>query len=674
MPSAQPHVRARPAGAVTHVSFDVFGTCAIRQVGAPSDLFRLTGQLLAERLGQPFTAEFSQDFVEWRTEAERRARRVALREEVTLAEIWQHLGALIGPERLHGLDGPALELEAERSTLRPIAPTRERIAAERAHGRRIIFISDSPLPADFLASWLRSHDFATGQDAVYVSSEVGQTKRSGLLFRHVLREEDVRPAALLHIGDDAIADGEMPRRLGIRTEPFSASYPRGVERLLLAERPPGDHVWTATAADLACARLAQPPRLAPPDAPDKLVERFLGPFLCAFGHWVLRRAAADGVARLYFASRDARLLWTACQVLARAQSPVPDLRYLLVSRHAVRVPCIVQVSPTELRWLRENLTAATLPHLLHRVELRYEACAAEWQRCAPGWRPDAVLQSPLQWATFWKFLTSPRISAAILANAATRRRHAEAYFAAQGLFEPVPSGFVDLGWFLSCQRGLHRILRRDTAPYPLRGYYLGLKRFRLGPDEAGPAASIFRESPEDTPVPRHLAWLGRHYLLEQIVGFADHPSVKAYGPDGTVEYVSPATSVDPAHFRKIEKAVADYAEQSGACWEAVARDDRQLELFLGTLLNRLLENPSPSSVEALRQISFCVDQGRPDSDRLVEPYTWPDALRAWLPGKPAPRTARGADSRWWPEASAVATPPAIRQVRYWGNLLRGKSA
>lgn len=650
---------------VTGVSFDVFDTCVVRRVGVQSDLFRVLGETLAKKAGIVFNEEFSQQFVESRCEAARRALRRASREEATLQEIWQQLGKLYGREIIAGVDGPALELETETACLAPIEETRERIARERAAGRKILFISDTHHPGPFIENWLRSHGFAAENDPIYVSAEEGRTKRSGTLFRHVLEKEGLQPAELLHIGSDPVSDGQVPDKLGIRTELFTRSRLDAVERLLLEKRPPAGQLWISTSAELKCQRLAQSEVAAAKSAPENFVAQFLGPFCCAFGHWVLNKAAADGVGRLYFASRDARLLWPVCQILARARNLPIDLRYLMVSRQALRLPVISQLTPVDVQWVRESGAPATLSRLLGNFELQYEYGAGEWLRLRPDWHREAALKTPLDWALFWRFLNSPKIRARILEVTAERRRNAKDYLVSQGMMDPVPAGFVDLGWFLGCQYGLNLLRTQMGSSALAKGYYLGLRRSCLGPAEVGPTAAVFYEAPEDSIASRHQAWLRRSYLLEQIVGIADHPSVRGYGSNGAVEFVAESAPPDPNLFRSVEKALLDYAASFGDCWRAMAQDESHLPHFLGTLLRRFFDAPSSASVETLQAISFSFEQGTPDSERLIAPYSWRDAVKACLP---SPAARRSRVPRHWPEASLQATPQAIRQILQWSRL------
>jgi FMN phosphatase YigB (HAD superfamily) len=656
---------------IGYVSFAVFGPCLVRTAGAPSEAIRAIGRVVAVRLGVADVESFAEDFIEWRREAEQRARWQAERGEPRLAEIWSELKRIVDCSGLQDIDGVALELEVERQMLRPIQKTRARISLEREAGRRILFVTDSPLPRDFITDVLRCAGMAVVGDPIYVSSELGLSKRNGTLFRHVQAAEQITVTRWCHVGDDSGADYDAAKRLGVEAEHSVYSRPQAVERLLLRNRPPDSRSWVEATGALMASRLASD--RSPRDAADKLVDQFLGPFLCVFGHWILRRAAADGRKRLYFAARDGRLLHSVCRVLAQQAGDNFDLRYLYVSRQAVLFPAMTDISPAGVPWLRRDYETPTLANLLAKLELNHADCEEEWRRYCPEWNANTVVQAPLEWAAFWKLVQSPKIRARIFAAAHKRLINAQAYFTSAGLRDPAPAGFVDLGWFLTCQAGLNRICGGLRPFGSLNGYYLGLKLGRLGPAEAGEATAVFRERSDDLPDAPHLAWLRRHYLVEQVVSLADHPAVRGYGPDGKVEFATSSHQVNPEKFRRLEDSLISYVTTSGSVWQCIARDEAQTALFLGTLLNDFFAHPSRSCVEALRDVAFAPNSRGRGAGNLIQPYTWTQTLRACITPRSQQGERHSSNWRWWPEASAVATPRGRRALYEIAHSVWGRT-
>ena len=231
----------------TVCSFDVFDTALVRRTAFPSDVFRLVGQRIANEIGCPANRGFIGDFVASRLQAEQMS--LAGREEATLDAIWMKLRDMLD---LPAACGPQYELDAEREVLAPNAIVLERIAQARATGCRIVFLSDSYLPAEFVKDALRRHGAAAEGDGVYVSSALGRTKRSGSLYREMLNAEKVAANAVHHYGDNPHSDVDVPRRLGIAVTLLADAHFNEWERAILN---------CAAAPDEAAARLAGSMRL-----------------------------------------------------------------------------------------------------------------------------------------------------------------------------------------------------------------------------------------------------------------------------------------------------------------------------------------------------------------------------------------------------------------------------
>jgi FMN phosphatase YigB (HAD superfamily) len=646
-------------------SFDIFDTCLVRTVPAPSEVFRLLGRTIAREVCADAPEEFAQQFIEWRSEAERRARASSAREEITLAEIWQELARLVEPSCLAGIDGPTREMATEFSVLRGVAAARDCVAAERIKGHRILFTSDTYLPVDFLRRCLVAHRFMIDGDGLHASSDAGLTKRTGSLFRQVLAAERIRPAAMRHFGDDPVADFAVPRQIGIESVLFAAATPRRIESLLLTQPFQPSSRWIDAAGSLRLARLS-----APADAPgtdaaaDALVEEFLGPFLCVLGQWTLARAAYDGVGRLFFAARDARLLWAVCQRLSAASTTPVDCRYLHISRQAVLLPAVTDISPAGLPWLRREFEVASLPRLLAKLELAAEHFLPIWHNDFPAWRDADPLVTRAHWDRFWEILRRPELTERLAQTIRTRRTAAVEYFGRVGLLDPVAVGFVDLGWFLTCQAALNRLCASQRSQGPVRGYFLALLRGRLGPAEAGPSTALFYQEACDLPVPLQQRWIGRNHLLEHIAGIADHASVRAFTADGHPVFAAPSDALDLQSFRAVESAVLRYTERFGASWAPVGQDPALAASFFSALLDDFFQKPSPLAVEGLDRVEIASDQNLLDTGAIAAPFTWAEVLGAWLPRRLVSSSCPSlAGLRCWPEASVLATPRLRRMLR-----------
>ena len=199
---------------ITIHSFDVFDTCLIRKVAAPSHVFYEVAKKVFTKLGIPISRPFVEDFVATRIQSEQAARQQSGREDIALHEIWQKLVQSMGWQYDDSL--AQLELDTEEELYAPVSSIRKQVQAARQQGCRVIFVSDMYLPKEFITRQLVKHGFAEEGDGFYVSGEIGKTKASGNLYRYLLAQENVLGSNIWHTGDNQYSDYTVPRTLGIR--------------------------------------------------------------------------------------------------------------------------------------------------------------------------------------------------------------------------------------------------------------------------------------------------------------------------------------------------------------------------------------------------------------------------------------------------------------------------
>jgi len=647
------------------VSFDVFDTCLIRKVVAPSEVFRLLGRQLAILLGERDVEGFANDFIAWRLEAYNRAIQRSTHEEVRLEEVWTALRPMLPTGLPSGWDGTAAELELESMLLGVVPEIQKRIAQCRAHGQRILFISDTYFSGEFIRRKLAAHDLWQTGDGLYVSSDMRLTKRTGRLFKHVLETEKINAENLLHTGDNPAADYDAPRRLGINAELYSGTQPQGFEQFLMKNRPPGDCAWSDAAGQLRWNRLKAEGNSSR-GAAGVLVDEILGPLLCLWTGWILQQAQKDGVQRLFFVARDTRLLWSvACRIVKRRGLPV-DCRYLYTSRQAIFLPSMEGCTPEQMPWL-STIAAPTLPAVLGKLDLAYADVKSHWLARKPHWDEQQLLSTKSDWQEFWGFLQTPVVREKIASNIQRRRQDACDFFSRAGFFDQCPSALVDVGWHLTTQMELSRLCQLLGKDVILRGYYLGLRQGRYGFGEAGIARALCWQQPHDQLSPAYsFCETNRISLVEHLVGIADHPSVTGYRANGEVEYNGGRTGLTPALFGDFETALHEYVDRHADDLAGLAGTDAATCELLSKLLNTFFAEPSTECLSALLQFSVYDDQNNLESRKLIEPYQWPEIVRTCLPSRLA-RHWHEPQWRLWPEASwkmtGVAKRLAIRCIR-----------
>ncbi|MGH9272311.1 MAG: hypothetical protein ACRDZ2_13670, partial [Ilumatobacteraceae bacterium] len=204
------------------VSFDVFDTLLWRRYPRPVEVFHDIPRT-AERLGLQLPPVDGAAFATARRSAEAAARALVTEElganEVTLRQVHQQVALALGwdsGDRALMDDLRTAELGAEADALvadhELLALVRELADA----GRRMVLVSDSYLSAsDVLGLVTRAGYPDRVFERVFVSSAFGVSKSCGL-FDALVKELDIHPARLLHVGDLPGADLTPVTELGGR--------------------------------------------------------------------------------------------------------------------------------------------------------------------------------------------------------------------------------------------------------------------------------------------------------------------------------------------------------------------------------------------------------------------------------------------------------------------------
>lgn len=194
------------------VSFDLFDTLVFRKTFKPSDAFKLfkTSKSLDQCVGKP------EQFYFKRIKAEEIARqKISLeKEDLNLEDIYNELNLPI-------YDKESLlneELEIENKLIFANEQTDDWIRIAHSLGKEIIIVSDMYMIFSQInrvaLSKLKNKNLI---NRVYISGEIGKLKSTGSLFEYVIKNENLKPRNLLHIGDNIYGDYLVPKSKGIRS-------------------------------------------------------------------------------------------------------------------------------------------------------------------------------------------------------------------------------------------------------------------------------------------------------------------------------------------------------------------------------------------------------------------------------------------------------------------------
>ena len=177
------------------VSFDIFDTLIYRPFDKPSDLFKL--------IEKKYKRE---GFYNERVLAEKKCREQNSKEEITYDQIYE-----IMPSEYKDLK--SIEVYEEKNVCLPIYRTKKLLDYARSKNKRVIGISNMYLSKEVINEILQINDIYL--DELYVSSEIGLTKRTGNLYKYVLSVEKITNKDIVHFGDNEIGDIAATKALNI---------------------------------------------------------------------------------------------------------------------------------------------------------------------------------------------------------------------------------------------------------------------------------------------------------------------------------------------------------------------------------------------------------------------------------------------------------------------------
>lgn len=306
---------------------DMFDTISTRSVAQPTHVFALMEQELVGTEGSRWRG-----FAVQRVIAEDRARHTQLeiddRADVNLSAIYSALAVMLGLSHSDAHRLAQMEVEWQVRVAQPVPFGVELANLARHRGMKVQIISDNYMSSDVIARLAHAVGLdwvTTGH--VTVSCEHGGMKHNGWLWKSVLDQLGVDPARILHVGDDAHADGVMPASFGIASE--VRAHSRRSQRL-----PINTHVNVLPHSRLEAAYR----NLVITDSWDDAES--IGSTMMAM---IVARQVARAMdivrtnpdARIYFAARDG---WVAHQVWQRLRDSNPTLpiaAYLSFSRNVV---------------------------------------------------------------------------------------------------------------------------------------------------------------------------------------------------------------------------------------------------------------------------------------------------------------------------------------------------
>ncbi|MDO5139694.1 MAG: HAD-IA family hydrolase, partial [Oscillospiraceae bacterium] len=336
------------------VSFDVFDTLVLRPFWAPSDLFMFLDKEASELFHTPDIIRFSEFRKSYELEARDKIKESG-KEDLTITDIYNYIAdnSPYPTDVLNALMEKEKELEFRFCYARK--STQQLIEAAVSSGKHVIAVSDMYLPTEFIRAILE-HCGINSIERIFVSGDVGLTKRSGHLYEHVAREMGVRCQEIVHIGDNVKTDVRIPRKMSIRAFFYprtialmskgqtGSAYRHAYEQIRSsfsnyhATEELGIRCMLAVAANRVYDNPFHDDRTGGDYAGDTSLfgNLALGMYAFAHGLWVYRLAQEKHYDHVLFFARDGYLPYLAYEMLRKSgKTSIPEASYVRTSRKAV---------------------------------------------------------------------------------------------------------------------------------------------------------------------------------------------------------------------------------------------------------------------------------------------------------------------------------------------------
>jgi FMN phosphatase YigB (HAD superfamily)/glycosyltransferase involved in cell wall biosynthesis len=407
---------------------------------------------------------------------------------------WLSLCGVRSPPQAELLGQQVAEAEIAREiAITRVDPTMMAILEALPKTRKIA-ISDFYFPSEVLRRILAHHRVDKHFEAIYVSCDFIETKRAGALFDEVLRREAVSAGDLLHVGDNAKADYEVPLKRGIdafhfsdRVEEKRKEYLRAYLDSLLAgdgeimtERTLRDMFGVAGSAVQGSSDSSGKPAVQVAIKKDISAQvrsvDLLALIFAGFGLFILEKALAAKTEKIFFATREGEFFRRVYDLLAARDvlgaGRYPSSAIIEVSRRATFAASLRSISIEEMMRLWSMYSVQSMKAFGKSLNLDAEQLAAFCERY--GLQLAEPLEFPWQDERVNLLFEDSEFQGWLSSESLRQREGLWNYLERIG-FEPAENKtrlIVDIGWRGSIQDNLAFLVNGR-----LEGVYLALYKY-----------------------------------------------------------------------------------------------------------------------------------------------------------------------------------------------------
>ena len=424
------------------ISFDIFDTLIKRNCLNPVDIFEI-----CEIIYNSDKSKIS-NFKNIRINAEIYSRKNSITEEITLDEIYKN----IKYDNLDKEKMKKIEIDTEIKFCVSNIFFKEIYNYCIQKKKRVLFVSDMYLDESVILKILSKNGYNKG--TLYLSSKYKVTKHSGGLYDVVLKNENIKPKQILHIGDSKRADFLSPLMKGIRAYKISKNI-KNTSYIPLLNKNINDNVLYSFINN----------NVINMNDYEKIGFELLGPICYSFCNWAHNTANKNNVKKLFFCSRDMQFIQKAYNIIY--QDDAIYNKYFYVSRKSLRLPyfyvnndfdSFFKMIPDKKMKMKDILNNFNLK-VSDEIIAEYGFGNGEYNCCS--------LKNDKRFIKFYNEVIKKHIK--------NNDKIKEQYDCFMQYLNNIGfdknSAIVDLGWKGTTQYSMNRILKHD-----IRGIYFGLEK------------------------------------------------------------------------------------------------------------------------------------------------------------------------------------------------------
>jgi len=324
------------------IGFDIFDTLLTRPLLDPEAIKNIVANRVDNQTGEIYR--------KYRGIAEHQARQMKGL-DVDINEIYNRFLEIsdLSDEKIEELKN--LEIQIEESMLQPRPDGIQIYNKAIGTKKPVVILSDMFLPRRIIEKLLIRHNIKFW-DLLLVSSEVGLRKDNQKLYEYALDHYHISPEQFLMVGDNERSDVQIPCDMGSSfvhlLKPIELA--RGLPRFsnILEQHEKSNNIDAELTLGLVVQKNFSPINFPTSFDINSLIEvspynygySLIGPLLVSFSNWLLDQSKEKEIKRLYFLSREGKLIKDIFDCWVDGIENNLKSHYLVISRRCAGVASI----------------------------------------------------------------------------------------------------------------------------------------------------------------------------------------------------------------------------------------------------------------------------------------------------------------------------------------------